>query len=273
MEEKKSVEKKINTYFKATQKLILGQIAYAKAQMGNPSEELETAMNLMNQAWRQNRDDKTILYNYGVVLGIIREDQLKELTDFEERTKKSLQQNPNAIQEYLNLAIVYENLAADYERNGEYEEAKKVLAKASVQLEELLKRAPNRLEVYIILGPLYQRQGRYKDALRTYERLERRDAKLPVPIFAAMATLHLELDNIDTAKEYAQKGVDADANSWRSHYILGKVYHAMNQPDKQVEHYTKALKVIEAEIPQTSDPNSLLYDKEQIQNELKEIQK
>ncbi len=273
LEEKKAIETKLNTYFNATQLLILGQIAYAKAQIANPNDELETAMTLMNQAVSQNPNDETIRYNFGVVSGIIREDQQKELTDFEEKTKNSLRQNPNAIQEYLNLAIVYENLATDYERNGEYEKARKELAKASTQLEELLKRTPNRLDVYVILGPLYQRQGRYKDALRTYERLERRDAKLPAPIFAAMATLHLELENIDAAKEYAQKGLNRDSNSWRSHHILGKVYHAMNQSDKQVEHYTSALKVIEAEIPLSSDPSNLLYDKEQIQNELKEIQK
>lgn len=273
LEEKKVIETKLNTYFNATQLLILGQIAYAKAQIANPNEELETAMNLMNQALSQNPNDETIRYNYGVVSGIIREDQQKILTDYEEKTKKNLQQNPNAIQEYLNLAIVYENLATDYERHGEFEKAKNELGKASAQLEELLKRAPNRFDVYLILGPIYQRQGRYKDALRTYERLERRDAKLPAPIFAAMATLHLELENIDAAKKYAQKGLKKDAKSWRSHHILGKVYHAMNQTDKQIEHYTHALKVIDAEIPLTPNPSHLLFDKEQIQNELKEIQK
>ena len=129
-------------------------------------------------------------------------------------------QNPDDTQGHLHLATLYE-------MQGE-------LGKATRELEELLRRDPKRFEVYLLLGPLYERQDRYKDALRTYERLEQQETtmQLPAPIFAAMAQLHLQLENVKEAERYGKKGIAADVNSWRSHYILGNVYATMNQPQK-----------------------------------------
>ena len=278
--ERKTVQNKIDTYFKATQKLILGQITYANAQaelaMGQVRRfktQLESASALMNEAIRINPEDETVRYNYGVVSGIVREDDQEQLRRMQREVQQTLLQNPDDTQAYLQLAVVHEGMATEYERRGEHEKAAKELAKASTELEKLLKRDPNRPDIYLILGGYYERQGRYKQALRTYKRFEQRYSDLPAPIFAAMAGIHWELEEIDEAKKYAQKGLAADVNSWRSHYILGKVYHAMNQPEKQHEHYTNALKVIDEEIQRSSDPTRLRNDKEQIQNELKEIQK
>ena len=257
--EKNAVREKINTYFDATQKLILGQIAYAKAQITNPAAQLESASALLNEAVRINPQDETIRYNFGVVSGIIREGELEELQLMEKQAQRAMQQNPDDLQGHLNLAIAYQ-------MQGKLKEA-------TTELEKLLKRDPNRPEIYFLVGPMYEEQERYKDALRTYKRLEQLDSNLPAPIFAAMARLHLLLENVDEAEKYAQKGLKADVNSWRSHYILGRVYHAMNQPDKQHEHYENALKVIDAEISRSLDPSNLRSYKEQIQNELKEIQK
>ncbi len=271
--EKNAVREKINTYFNATQKLILGQIAYAKAQIANPNEELESARALLNEAVGINPQDETIRYNFGVVSGIIREDELEQLRQMEKAAQLAIRENPENIQQHVNLAIAYDGLATEYERKGEIEKAKQERAKGASELEKYLKRDPSRVDIYILLGPLYENQERYKEALRTYKRLEQRDSNLPAIIFAAMARLHLLLENVDEAEKYAQKGLKADANSWRSHYMLGRVYHVMNQPKKQHEHYTSALKVIDAEIPRSLDPSNLLSYKEQIQNELKEIQK
>lgn len=275
LEQQKVVKEKIDTYFRATQKLILGQIAYAKAQIANPTAQLENASTLMNDAVRINPQDETIRYNFGVVSGLIHEDEQEQLRQIEQQVQETMRQNPEDIRGHLYLATVYEGLATEYERKGEFAKATKELAKASKELENFLKRDPRRSEIYLILGPLYERQERYREALRTYERLERQEksVSLPAPILAAMARLHWMLENVDEAKSYAQKGLEADANSWRSHYILGKVFHAMNQPEKRHEHYANALKVIEEEIPRASDPSSLQSYKEQIQNELKEIQK
>ena len=168
-------------------------------------------------------------------------------------------QNPDDIQGHLHLATLYE-------MQGE-------LGKAASELEKLLRRDSNRVEVYPLLGALYERQERYKDALRTYERLERLETTLPALIFAAMAQLHLQLENITEAEKYAKKSIATDVNSWWSYYVLGNVYAAMNQPEKQIESYNNALKALNEIIRVTADPSDLLSAKEQIQNELEQIRK
>ena len=258
--EKKTVRDELNTYFKATQQLILGQIAYANAQY-------DSAASLISNAVDINPADETIRYNFGVVAGLIHEDEQEELRQLEKQVQSTLAQNPDDIQGHLYLATLYE-------MQGE-------LSKATSELEEVLRRNSNRFDVYMLLGPLYERQERYEAALRTYERLERqvhRDSELaptqlPAPIFAAMARLHLLLENVEEAKRYAQKGVATDANSWRSYYILGNVYAAMNQLQKQVEHYTNALKAIDAASLRSPDATDLHSVREQIQNELEQLKK
>ena len=250
--EKRSVREKLDTYFRATQRLIRGQIAYASGQY-------QSAASLMNDAVEINPVDETIRYNFGVVSGLIREGEQEELRQIEKQVQQTMAQNPDDIQGYLHLATLYE-------MQGE-------LGKAARELEELLRRDPKRFEVYLLLGPLYERQERYKDALRTYERLERQEttSQLPAPIFAAMAGLHLQLENLKDAERYGKKGIAADANSWRSHYVLGNVYAAMNQPQKQIASYDNALKVLDEILRVTTDPGDLLSAREQIQNELEQL--
>ena len=252
--EKRVVREQLDTYFRATQRLIRGQIAYASGQYQN-------AATLMNDAVEINPVDETIRYNFGVVAGLIREGEQEELRQIEKQVQQTMAQNPDDIQGHLHLATLYE-------MQGE-------LGKAARELEELLRVDPKRFEVYLLLGPLYERQGRYKDALRTYERLERQETttQLPAPIFAAMAGLHLQLENLKEAERYGKKGIAVDANSWRSHYILGNVYAAMHQPQKQIESYGNALEALDAIIRVTADPSDLLSAKEQIQNELEELRK
>lgn len=278
--DRRDVQDKINTYFKATQQLIRGQIAYAEAQtelakgsVNNFNTKLQSASAIMLQALRINPDDQTIGYNYGVVSGVIHEDDKEQLQQIEEQVRRTMQQNPDDIQGHLQLGVVYERKASEYEAEGDYDKAGNELAKASKEFEEYLRHNPSSVEVYFILGPIYQRQEKHKEALRTYQRLEQQDPNLPAPIFAAMAELHWKLENVEAAKRYAQKGLDTDRNSWRSHHVLGKVYHSMNQPDKLLEHYSNALKIIEAEITLTSDPSNLLSYKQEIQNELDQIKK
>ncbi len=278
--ERRDVQDKIDTYFKATQQLIRGQIAYAEAQtehakgnIPNFNAKMQSASAIMLQALRINPDDQTIGYNYGVVSGVIHEDDKEQLQRIEEQVQRTMQQNPNDIQGHLQLGVVYERKASEYEAAGDFDKAGNELTKASKEFEKALQLDSSRLEVYVMLGPIYQRQEKHKEALQTYQRLEQQDPHLPAPIFAAMAELHWNLENVAEAERYAQKGLDTDRNSWRSHHVLGKVYHAMNQPDKLLEHYSNALKIIEAEITLTSDPSNLLSYKQEIQNELDQIQK
>ena len=278
--ERKENQHKIDTYFKTTQLLIQGQVDYAQAQselaqgsIDDYNARIQSASAKMLQALRINPDDQTIGYNYGVVSGIIHEDDQEQLRKFEEQAQQALDLNPDDIQRHVELAVVYEQNASKYEAEGDYDKATIELKKASTELEKFLSRDASQLHVYLILGPIYQRQERDKEALQTYKRLEQQDSNLPGPILSAIAKLHLDLGNIEEAKRYAQKGLDTDRNSWRSHHVLGKVYHSMNQTDKLHEHYSNALKIIDAEITLSSDPSNLLSYKEEIQNELDQIQK
>ena len=250
--EMKGVREKLDTYFRATHRLIRGQIAYASAQYQNAAE-------LMNQAVELNPLDETIRYNFGVVSGLIREGEQEELRQIEQQVQQAMVQNPDDLQGHLYLATVYE-------MQGE-------LGKATRELEEFLRGDPSRSDVYLLLGPLYERQERYREALRTYQRLEQQEPRLPAPIFAAMAQLHLQLGNLDESEKYAKKGIAVDASSWRSYLTLGNVYAAMNQPQKQIENYNNALKALDQKIQISTDPTDLQSAKEQIQNELEQLKK
>ena len=61
--EKRASREKLDTYFRATETLILGQIAYA-------SRKYQNAATLMNEAVELNPIDETIRYNFGVVAGL-----------------------------------------------------------------------------------------------------------------------------------------------------------------------------------------------------------
>ncbi len=266
--ETRAVREQLDTYFGATQELIRGQIAYARGQYQN-------AANIMNEAVRRNPNDDTIRYNFGVVAGLIREGAQEELRQIEQQVQQTMAQNPEDIQGHLYLATVYEHSASEYERKGEFEKAAEELGKATKELEAFLRRDPSRSDVYFILGPLYERQGRYKEALRTYQRLEQQEAteQLPAPLFAAMAQLHFQLEDLKEAEKYGQKAVTVDPNSWRAYYILASVHAEMEQPEKQIEHYENALKALDATIRTASDPSDLQSAREQIENELEEIKK
>ncbi len=246
--EQTEIRLKIENYFQATEKLIQGQIAYANAQY-------DSAASLMNEAVKINPADETIRYNFGIVSGLIREGEREELRQLEKQVQSTLTRNPDDIQGHLYLATLYE-------MQGE-------LAKATNELETVLKQTPDRLDVYMLLGPLYERQHRNKDALRTYQRLEQQESELPAPIFAAMAQLHLILKNLDEAERYGQKGITADANSWRSHYILAKIDEELQQPQQQQQHYVKALEALDKAIRLAPTEQDLQIAKEQIQHELK----
>ena len=268
LSEQRETKERINRYFVATQKLIAGQIEYANAQSalmaGKVNEfnsKIDTAVALISEAVDVNPNDETIRYNYAVVSGISREDDQDELHDIEKETKKLLSQNPDNAQARIALGVVYQ-------QQGKTD-------KAISEFEKSLEQDPTRSEIYTLLGPLYEIQQKYQEALLTYERWEQIDDNLPVTFYTAIAGVHLKLKNIDKAKSYAEKGIKADSISWRSHYLLGRVYSEKKLPQKQREHYEKALNIIDAMLKQPSgmsNREAILSDREVIESELNAIQ-
>ena len=204
MSDKIEVRKRIDLYFDAAQKLIEGQIEYAKG-------DYEKAVGVLNQAVAINPDDFTIRNNLGTAVELANKDYQEELKQTEKVLKQALQSNPQDVQKQVELGITYE-------LQGE-------LAKSADAFEEALKYAPDRLELYSLLGPIYERQERYDEALRTYQRLEQLDPNLPAIIFGAMASIyHFHKKMLPEALRYAQKALAADPNSWRVHNLLGGIY-------------------------------------------------
>ena len=204
MSDKIEVRKRIDLYFDATQKLIEGQIEYAKGQY-------EKAVGVLNQAVAINPDDYTIRYNLGAAVELANKDYQEELKQTEKVLKQALQSNPQDVQKHVELGITYE-------LQGE-------LAKSAGAFEEALKYEPNRLELYSLLGPIYERQELYDEALRTYLRLEKLDPNLPAIVFGAMASIyHFHKKMLPEALKYVQKALAVEANSWRLHNLLGVIY-------------------------------------------------
>ena len=223
MAEKAEVRKRIDLYFDATQKLIEGQIEYAKG-------EYERAVGVLNQAVAINPDDNTSRYNLGAAVALANEGYQKELNQTEKALKQALRSNPRDVQKHIELGITYE-------LQGK-------LAKAAEAFEEALKSEPNRPELYSLLGPIYERQECYDEALHTYQRLEKLDPNLPAIIFGAMASIyHFHKKMLPDALRYAQKALAADANSWRVHNLLGVIYADRNEVRKAINAFKRAIQL------------------------------
>ena len=233
MSDKIEVRKRIDLYFDATQKLIEGQIEYAKGQY-------EKAVGVLNQAVAINPDDYTIRYNLGAAVELANKDYQEELKQTEKVLKQVLQSNPQDVQKQVELGITYE-------LQGE-------LAKSAGAFEEALKYQPNRLELYSLLGPIYERQERYDEALRTYLRLEKLDPNLPAIVFGAMASIyHFHKKMLPEALQYVQKALAVDATSWRLHNLLGVIYTDKKEFGGAVDAFKSAMQLVPNEPMPHSD--------------------
>ena len=222
MDEKTEVRRKARVYFDATQKLIRGQIEYAKGQY-------DRAVGLLNQAVAVNPDDDTIRYNLRVVADLFNEEYQGELRQLEQLVKQAQQKDPKDAEGYLQLAVIYEG-------QGKLEEAARAL-------EQAIDLAPDQVHFFLLLGPIYERQGRFDEALRTYQRLETVDANLPSPILQAMALILHQKNEHDDALKYAQRALEEDATSWRVHYLLGSIHAAQARVQLAIQSYRRAIEL------------------------------
>ena len=251
LNEKNEVRKQFKRYFEATQKLIQGQIAYARG-------EHEQAIGLFNQGVRINSNDNTIRYNLGVAMGVIAEDEQEQLRRLEQAVRHALAQTPEDAQVYVRLGVIYER--------------QNKLAEAADAFENVLKYDPNRPAVYPQLGAIYERQERYTEALRTYQRLEALDPNIPPFIFAIMASLYHHQDMPAKALEYAQKSLEADANLWRGHYVLGVIYASQNEIQKALKSYQTAIALAPNQPEPYTSLAQLHFNQKQYDDALKAIE-
>ncbi len=248
VDEKAEVRRKSRVYFNATQKLIGGQIEYAKGQY-------DRAAGLLNQAVAINPDDDTIRYNLRVVADLFNKEYQGELRQLEQLVKQAQQKDPKDAEGYFQLAVIYEG-------QGKLEEAGEAL-------EQAIDLAPDQVHFFLLLGPIYERQGRFDEALRTYQRLETVDANLPSPILQAMALIQHQKNEHDEALNYAQRALEADATSWRVHYLLGSIYAAKEKVQTAIQSYRRAIELAPNEpIPHT-DLAALYFSQKRYDDALK----
>ena len=248
MGEKAEVRRKSRVYFNATQKLIGGQIEYAKGQY-------DRAAGLLNQAVAINPDDDTIRYNLRVVADLFNKEYQGELRQLEQLVKQAQQKDPKDAEGYFQLAVIYEG-------QGKLEEAGEAL-------EQAIDLAPDQVHFFLLLGPIYERQDRFDEALRTYQRLETVDANLPSPILQAMALIQHQKNEHDEALNYAQRALEADATSWRVHYLLGSIYAAKEKVQTAIQSYRRAIELAPNEpIPHT-DLAALYFSQKRYDDALK----
>ena len=246
--EKKEIRGQVRQYFDATQKLILGQVEYAKGQY-------DRAVGLLNQAIAINPEDDTIRYNLSVVAELFNEEYQGELKQLERLVKQAQQKDPKDVEGYLQLAVIYEGQGK--------------LAEAAEALEKAIDLAPDRVDFFLLLGPIYERQERFDEALRTYQRLEKVDPKLPVPILQAIAFIQHQKNEHDDALKYAERALEVDATSWRAHYLLGSIYAAKDQVQRAIQFYRRAIELAPNEpIPHT-DLAELYFSQKRYDDALK----
>ena len=219
---KKEIRGQIRQYFDATEKLIQGQIEYAKG-------DYDRAVGLLNQAVAINPDDETIHYNLRVVADLFNEEYQGELKQLEHLVKQAQQKDPKDAEGYLQLAVIYEG-------QGKLEEAAEALEQA-IDIE------PGKVQFYLLLGPIYERQDRLDEALRTYRRFEKVEPNLPVPILQAMAFIQHQKNEHDDALKRAKTALEADATSWRTHYLLGSIYAAKDEGQRAIQSYRRAIEL------------------------------
>ncbi len=248
IDQKKEIRGQIRQYFDATEKLIQGQIEYAKG-------DYDRAVGLLNQATAINPDDETIHYNLRVVADLFNEEYQGELKQLEQLVKQAQQKDPKDAEGYLQLAVIYEG-------QGKLEEAAEALEQA-IDIE------PAKVQFYLLLGPIYERQERFDEALRTYRRLEKVDPNLPAPILQAMAFIQHQKKEHDDALKHAKRALEADATSWRTHYLLGSIYAAKDEGQRAIQSYRRAIELAPNEpIPHT-DLAELYFSRKRYDDALK----
>ena len=116
---------------------------------------------------------------------------------------------------------------------------------------------------------MYERQERFDEALRTYQRLEKVDSKLPVPILQAIAFIQHQKNEHNDALQYAKRALEADATSWRTHYLLGSIYAAKDQVQRAIQSYRRSIELAPNEpIPHT-DLAELYFSQKRYDDALK----
>lgn len=137
-----------------------------------------------------------------------------------------LRTNPNSLEANIILArYLY--------RQNRREEARPLL-------ETALRINPALAEVKFELGILYSELGRYADAMRLVEELEKAHPKSWTPL-TLKGQIHLAQGNVKAAAEAFSGAIALGGNVSAAHRGLAQALEAQGLPDRAIEQYRKAL--------------------------------
>jgi len=220
-EERTAVKNNLNTYFEATQQLILGQIDYARRKYEDAAEKFQDALNL-------NPNDNTIRYNLSVVFGLAKENIDAKMAVIEKRLLDELRRNPRNTAPYNTLGKMYRS--------------QQKIDKAIDAYEKSVKINPRQFQIYLELGDLYAGKGEIDKSIKAYKRV----TELEPGFFVAhgnLAELYGLVGMYDEAIAHAKKAVELEPNSWVAHSTLGSLYLDKGQYEKAIKPLKKAIEL------------------------------
>lgn len=145
--------------------------------------------------------------------------------------KAAANDTPEArLQRHLQMAKILEE-------KGRFESAVAEVQKAAAL-------DPNSVEPSLVLGELYCKAGRNKDALELAQKLKvvRQTDRARLLLISGWA--RRQMGELEAAEKLLLEATALDPRSARALFELGKVYQAQNQANKAMESYFKALTLV-----------------------------
>ncbi len=125
--------------------------------------------------------------------------------------------------------------AHSLQRNGDNDEAIK-------QYEILIKENPENPDLYFDLGGMQLYGGKYKDAIETFDQLEKMIG-ITEEISVQKEKIYIKLGDIDKAAREIEKLIQSNPDELRYHNILADLYSANNMSEKAMEIYKKIIEL------------------------------
>jgi hypothetical protein len=118
---------------------------------------------------------------------------------------------------------------------------------AEAKIVEGIARHKNRAgRIYIIWGSMLMRQGNFVEALDKFQAAIRETYKKESParisnLYASIGNCYGKLDQVEEAKKYLNKAIEADGNSGRAYFTLGLLHLSSGDKDQFFECLEKSM--------------------------------
>ena len=115
-------------------------------------------------------------------------------------------------------------------------------AQAQTELKAYLKKCPQHLGLWNLLGVCQQAQGEYQAAIFSFERIRALNAQIP-EVYFNLASLYTQIQSFDLSIENYKKALHYNPHFTMAHFNLAALYQGQQQIDKAADHYTQAIQL------------------------------